>query len=138
MRGGVRVTALLAALLAAIPVPVLATASPAYAASDVTGYILADRNITLSGDAVVNVPSGTTAYSGVPPTAPLPRPRPAGGDERLSHYSTRRAAARPAPTVMALTPYLASRTRPESRAVWLNLRRVGQVGRHRDVAAQQG
>ncbi|MGI5459036.1 autotransporter [Streptomyces sp. CA-249302] len=45
----------------------LVTASPAVAAGsrDVTADVLADRDVTLTGDTVVTVPSGTTTYDGV-------------------------------------------------------------------------
>ncbi|MGW0820203.1 autotransporter [Streptomyces sp. NPDC002845] len=42
----------------------VATAAPA-GARDVTADVLADRDITLTGDTVVTVPSGTTTYDGV-------------------------------------------------------------------------
>ncbi|MFC4498183.1 MULTISPECIES: autotransporter [Streptomyces] len=45
----------------------LATAPPAVAAGvrDVTADVLANRDVTLAGDTVVTVPSGTTTYDGV-------------------------------------------------------------------------
>lgn len=45
----------------------LATAPPAMAAGarDVTADVLANRDVTLTGDTVVTVPSGTTTYDGV-------------------------------------------------------------------------
>lgn len=45
----------------------LSTAGPASAAGtrDVTADVLADREVTLTGDTVVTVPSGTTTYDGV-------------------------------------------------------------------------
>ncbi|MFF4116036.1 hypothetical protein ACFY0P_21535 [Streptomyces sp. NPDC001714] len=49
----------LAALLASAP-PVLAAG-----ARDVTADVLADRDVTLTGDTVVTVPAGTTTYDGV-------------------------------------------------------------------------
>ncbi len=42
------------------PVPAVAAGS-----GDITPDILANRNVTLTGDAVVNVPAGTTTYDGV-------------------------------------------------------------------------
>ncbi|MEU0412788.1 autotransporter [Streptomyces griseorubiginosus] len=48
-------------------VALVASASPARAAGprDVTADVLADRNVTLTGDTVVTVPAGTTTYDGV-------------------------------------------------------------------------
>ncbi|MFC8429060.1 autotransporter [Streptomyces sp. NPDC057253] len=48
-------------------VALLASAPPALAAGprDVTADVLADRNVTLTGDTVVTVPPGTTTYDGV-------------------------------------------------------------------------
>ncbi|MEU1181034.1 autotransporter [Streptomyces sp. NPDC005820] len=45
----------------------LATAPPAVAAGvrDVTADVLANRDVTLTGDTVISVPSGTTTYDGV-------------------------------------------------------------------------
>ncbi|WP_055638162.1 autotransporter, partial [Streptomyces griseoruber] len=45
----------------------LATAPPAVAASarDVTADVLANRDVTLTGDTVITVPAGTTTYDGV-------------------------------------------------------------------------
>lgn len=45
----------------------LSTAAPASAAGtrDVTADVLADRDVTLTGDTVVTVPSGATTYDGV-------------------------------------------------------------------------
>nr|WP_203614262.1 autotransporter [Streptomyces sp. SID13726] len=45
----------------------MATAPPALAAGprDVTADVLADRDVTLTGDTVVTVPAGTTTYDGV-------------------------------------------------------------------------
>jgi autotransporter-associated beta strand protein len=42
-----------------------ATAAVAVRAGDITADILAGRDVTLSGDAVVTVPAGTTTYGGV-------------------------------------------------------------------------
>lgn len=59
-------TAAVAGALAAVA-SLLCTAPPAVAAGtrDVTADVLADRDVTLTGDAVVTVPSGTTTYDGV-------------------------------------------------------------------------
>jgi autotransporter-associated beta strand protein len=59
-------TAATAGALAAVAA-LLVTAPPALAAGprDVTADVLADRDVTLTGDAVVTVPSGTTTYDGV-------------------------------------------------------------------------
>ncbi|MFF4360683.1 autotransporter [Streptomyces sp. NPDC001604] len=59
-------TAAFAGALAAVAA-LLSTAPPAAAAGtrDVTAEVLADRDVTLTGDAVVTVPSGTTTYDGV-------------------------------------------------------------------------
>ncbi|MFF4785978.1 autotransporter [Streptomyces griseorubiginosus] len=48
-------------------VALLASAPPARAAGprDVTADVLADRDVTLTGDTVVTVPAGTTTYDGV-------------------------------------------------------------------------
>lgn len=46
---------------AAVP----AVAAVAAGAGDITAEIIAGRNVTLSGDAVVRVPAGTTTYGGV-------------------------------------------------------------------------
>src|SRR5690348_18355461 len=45
----------------------MVTAPPASAAGprDATADVLADRDVTLSGDTVVTVPAGTTTYDGV-------------------------------------------------------------------------
>lgn len=45
----------------------LATVPPAAAAGarDVTADVLADRDVTLTGDTLVTVPAGTTTYDGV-------------------------------------------------------------------------
>ncbi|MDX6352920.1 MAG: hypothetical protein QOF84_7710 [Streptomyces sp.] len=57
----------LTATLAVLAVPLFAPATLARAATsgDITADILANRNVALSGDAVVKVPGGTTTYSGV-------------------------------------------------------------------------
>ncbi|AZP21135.1 autotransporter [Streptomyces aquilus] len=59
-------TAAAAGALAAVAA-LLATAPPAQAAGarDVTADVLAGRDVTLTGDTVVTVPSGTTTYDGV-------------------------------------------------------------------------
>jgi len=59
-------TAAVAGVLAAVAA-LLSTAPPAAAAGprDVTADVLADRDVTLTGDTVVTVPSGTTTYDGV-------------------------------------------------------------------------
>jgi autotransporter-associated beta strand protein len=59
-------TAAIAGALAAV-VALLSTAPPAAASGtrDVTADVLADRDVTLTGDTVVTVPSGTTTYDGV-------------------------------------------------------------------------
>ncbi|KOU61970.1 autotransporter [Streptomyces sp. MMG1533] len=59
-------TAAAAGALAAVAA-LLSTAPPAAAAGarDVTADVLADRDVTLTGDTVVSVPSGTTTYDGV-------------------------------------------------------------------------
>ena len=66
MRSHIHKTAAAAGALAAVAA-LLATASPAAAAGprDVTADVLADRDVSLTGDTVVTVPSGTTTYDGV-------------------------------------------------------------------------
>ncbi|MFJ6081260.1 autotransporter [Streptomyces sp. NPDC092369] len=70
MRSHIHTTAAAAGALAAIAA-LLATAPPAAAAGtgsgprDVTADVLADRDVSLTGDTVVTVPSGTTTYDGV-------------------------------------------------------------------------
>ncbi|WP_217236772.1 autotransporter [Streptomyces sp. AC555_RSS877] len=66
MRSHTHKTAAAAGALAAVAA-LLATAPPATAAGnrDVTADVLADRDVTLTGDTVVTVPSGTTTYDGV-------------------------------------------------------------------------
>lgn len=56
-----------AAVGALAAVAFLVTAPPAVAAGarDVTADVLADRDVTLTGDTVISVPSGTTTYDGV-------------------------------------------------------------------------
>ncbi|NUS80428.1 MAG: autotransporter [Streptomyces sp.] len=66
MRSHTHKTAAAAGALAAVAA-LLATAPPARAAGarDVTADVLAGRDVTLGGDTVVTVPSGTTTYGGV-------------------------------------------------------------------------
>ncbi|MCX4704465.1 autotransporter [Streptomyces sp. NBC_01373] len=66
MRSQTHKTAAAVGALAAVAA-LLATAPPAAAAGarDVTADVLADRDVTLTGDTVVTVPSGTTTYDGV-------------------------------------------------------------------------
>ncbi|TDO48440.1 autotransporter-associated beta strand protein [Kribbella sp. VKM Ac-2527] len=61
---GTRPAAMIGALvvLAALLIPASAVAA---GSGDITLDVLANRNITLTGDAVVNVPEGTTTYDGV-------------------------------------------------------------------------
>lgn len=56
-----------AAAAAALTAAMLSPAGPARAAGpvDVTGQLLAGQDITLHGDSIVNLPSGTTTYNGV-------------------------------------------------------------------------
>ncbi|MBW8798590.1 MAG: autotransporter [Streptomyces sp.] len=63
MRTHLHTTAAAVGALAAL----LASAPPACAAGarDVTADVLADRDVTLTGDTVVTVPAGTTTYDGV-------------------------------------------------------------------------
>ncbi|MET7687459.1 autotransporter [Streptomyces sp. NPDC005483] len=65
MRSHFHRTAAAAGALAAAALMI--TASPALAAGsrDVTADVLADRDVTLTGDTVVTVPAGTTTYDGV-------------------------------------------------------------------------
>lgn len=65
MRSHTHKTAAAVGALAAVAALTM-TAPPAAAAGrDVTADVLADRDVTLSGDTVVTVPSGTTTYDGV-------------------------------------------------------------------------
>jgi autotransporter-associated beta strand protein len=57
-RPAVWVVLVLAALVPLLP------ARPAFAATDITADIRAGRNVTLTGDAVVTVPPGSTTYAG--------------------------------------------------------------------------
>ncbi|MER7839001.1 autotransporter [Streptomyces sp. NPDC096040] len=63
MRSHLHTTAAAVGALAAL----LASAPPASAAGprDITADVLADRDVTLTGDTVVTVPAGTTTYDGV-------------------------------------------------------------------------
>ena len=61
-----RVLVLLAAVLAAVlPVPLGAQRALAAGSADITGDIRANRAVTLAGDSVINLPGGTTTYTGV-------------------------------------------------------------------------
>ncbi|MFJ8106319.1 autotransporter [Streptomyces sp. NPDC096132] len=66
MRSPLHTSAAAAGALAAVAA-LLATAPPAAAAGvrDVTADVRANRDVTLTGDTVVTVPSGTTTYDGV-------------------------------------------------------------------------
>ncbi|MFJ4784927.1 autotransporter [Streptomyces sp. NPDC088794] len=68
MRSHIHTTAAAVGALAAVAA-LLASAPPAAAAGtgprDVTADVLADRDVSLTGDTVVTVPSGTTTYDGV-------------------------------------------------------------------------
>ncbi|MEW2045483.1 autotransporter [Streptomyces sp. NPDC005476] len=66
MRSPLHTSAATAGALASLAA-LLALAPPALAAGarDVTADVLANRDVTLSGDTVVTVPSGTTTYNGV-------------------------------------------------------------------------
>ncbi|MDC2960817.1 autotransporter [Streptomyces gilvifuscus] len=66
MRSHIHKTAAAAGALAAVAA-LLAAGGPAAAADvrDATADVLADRDVTLTGDTVVTVPSGTTTYDGV-------------------------------------------------------------------------
>ncbi|WP_031475264.1 autotransporter [Streptomyces bicolor] len=66
MRSLTHTTAAAAGALAAVAA-LTVTAPPAVAAGprDATADVLADRDVTLAGDTVVTVPSGTTKYDGV-------------------------------------------------------------------------
>lgn len=66
MRSHLHTTAAAAGALAAVAA-LLTAAPPAVAAGprDVTADVLADRDVTLTGDTVVTVPPGTTTYDGV-------------------------------------------------------------------------
>ncbi|MFI7412201.1 autotransporter [Streptomyces sp. NPDC049627] len=58
-------TAAAAGALAAVAALAVAAPPAAAASRDVTADVLADRDVTLTGDAVIEVPPGTTTYDGV-------------------------------------------------------------------------
>jgi autotransporter-associated beta strand protein len=58
-------TAAVAGALAAVTLTVTAPPASAAGPRDVTADVLADRDVTLTGDTVVTVPAGTTTYDGV-------------------------------------------------------------------------
>ncbi|SED26609.1 autotransporter-associated beta strand repeat-containing protein [Amycolatopsis tolypomycina] len=62
-RGGCRLAVAVVAILVAAPPAPSASAQPG--GRDVTADILANRDVTLSGDAVVRLTGGVTAYAGV-------------------------------------------------------------------------
>ncbi|MET7730460.1 autotransporter [Streptomyces sp. NPDC005402] len=65
MRSHFHRTAAAAGALAAVALMVTAPQALAAGPRDVTADVLADRDVTLSGDTVVTVPAGTTTYDGV-------------------------------------------------------------------------
>ncbi|WP_328827847.1 autotransporter [Streptomyces sp. NBC_00252] len=65
MRSQTRKTSAAAGALAAVTLLVSAPAASAAGARDATADVLAGRDVTLTGDTVVTVPSGTTTYDGV-------------------------------------------------------------------------
>lgn len=65
MRSHTHKTAAAAGALATVAFLVAAPPAQAAGTRDVTADVLADRDVTLSGDTVVTVPSGTTTYDGV-------------------------------------------------------------------------
>ncbi|MFE7270309.1 autotransporter [Streptomyces sp. NPDC057623] len=65
MRSHTHKTAAAVGALAAVAALTVAAPPAAAAGRDVTAEVLADRDVTLSGDTVVTVPSGTTTYDGV-------------------------------------------------------------------------
>ncbi|WP_030602669.1 autotransporter-associated beta strand repeat-containing protein [Streptomyces fulvoviolaceus] len=65
MRSHTHKTAAAAGALAAVAFLVTAPPAVAAGARDVTADVLADRDVTLTGDTVITVPSGTTTYDGV-------------------------------------------------------------------------
>ncbi|WP_328932067.1 MULTISPECIES: autotransporter [unclassified Streptomyces] len=65
MRSQTRKTSAAAGALAAVTLLVSAPAASAAGARDATADVLAGRDLTLTGDTVVTVPSGTTTYDGV-------------------------------------------------------------------------
>jgi autotransporter-associated beta strand protein len=58
-------TAAAAGALAAVAALAVSAPPAAAASQDVTAAVLADRDVTLTGDTVVTVPAGTTTYDGV-------------------------------------------------------------------------
>ncbi|MFK4102064.1 autotransporter [Streptomyces sp. NPDC019531] len=65
MRSHFHRTAAAAGALAAVALTVSAPPALAAGSRDVTADVLADRDVTLTGDTVVTVPAGTTTYDGV-------------------------------------------------------------------------
>ncbi|MDN3021728.1 autotransporter [Streptomyces sp. S.PB5] len=65
MRSHTHKTAAAAGALAAVAFLVTAPPAAAAGARDVTADVLAGRDVTLTGDTVVTVPSGTTTYDGI-------------------------------------------------------------------------
>lgn len=65
VRSQTRKTSAAAGALAAVTLLVSAPAASAAGARDATADVLAGRDLTLTGDTVVTVPSGTTTYDGV-------------------------------------------------------------------------
>ncbi|WP_409468832.1 autotransporter [Streptomyces sp. HC307] len=65
MRSQIHRTAAAAGALAAVALMVTVPPAAAAGPRDVTADVLADRDVTLTGDTVVTVPSGTTTYDGV-------------------------------------------------------------------------
>ncbi|MFE5888137.1 autotransporter-associated beta strand repeat-containing protein [Streptomyces sp. NPDC056468] len=65
MRSHTHRTAAAVGALAVLAALTIAAPPAAAADRDVTADVLADRDVTLSGDTVVTVPSGTTTYDGV-------------------------------------------------------------------------
>ncbi|MEV3913647.1 autotransporter [Streptomyces canus] len=65
MRSHFHKTAAAAGALAAAALLVTAPPASAVGSRDVTADVLADRDVTLTGDTVVTVPAGTTTYDGV-------------------------------------------------------------------------
>ncbi|MGW0609225.1 autotransporter-associated beta strand repeat-containing protein [Streptomyces sp. NPDC002788] len=65
MRSLTHTTAAAAGVLAAVASLLVAPPAVAAGPRDVTADVLADRDVTLTGDTVVSVPPGTTTYDGV-------------------------------------------------------------------------
>ncbi|GGS38538.1 autotransporter-associated beta strand repeat-containing protein [Streptomyces violaceus] len=65
MRSLTHTTAAAAGVLAAVASLLVAPPAAAAGPRDVTADVLADRDVTLTGDTVVTVPPGTTTYDGV-------------------------------------------------------------------------